>query len=124
MASFQTIVLRVAFFVLFILLIVIGYFIYKSKNSQNWPPLVGDCPDYWVDLGQNGSKCSNVKNLGTCNGSIAQGQHLTMDFSGAPYIGAQSLCSKSKWAKGCGITWDGITSGVNDPCDVSPDVKK
>ena len=70
-------------------------------------------------MGQNGSKCSNVKNLGKCNGSVAQGQHLTMDFSGAPYIGAQSLCSKSKWARECGITWDGITSGVDDPCDIS-----
>ena len=121
MANFQTNVLMVAAFILVVILGFVGYTISKSKNTQQWPPVVGDCPDYWVDLSNNGAKCSNVKDLGksTCLSGVASGHHLEMDFSGAPYIGSMSLCEKYKWANQCGVTWDGITSLSTNPCDAS-----
>ena len=42
-----------------------------------------------------------------------------MDFTLAPYNGSDSGCQKYKWATSCGVTWDGITSGVINPCDPS-----
>ena len=116
MASFQGIVIIVAVLLLIISLILIGVLLVKSKNTEQWPPLVGDCPDYWIDTSGNGSNCVNLKDLGTCNAIAGDGKHLTMDFSVAPYTGADSVCQKYSWANSCGITWDGITSGVTNPC--------
>jgi hypothetical protein len=117
--SFQSTVVIVAGLILVVLLILIGVGMSKAQNGSTWPPIVGDCPDYWVDLSGNGAACVNVKNLGTCNGSVPEGNHLTMNFSGAPYTGSQGTCSKYNWATGCGITWDGITDGVQNPCTVT-----
>jgi hypothetical protein len=47
------------------------------------------------------------------------GAGISMDFTKAPYIGAASTCAKYKWANSCNVTWDGITSGVTNPCIVA-----
>jgi hypothetical protein len=119
MLTFQKIVLFIAIIILILALVFIGYVLKKSHMSD-WPPIIGDCPDFWTDLSGNGSKCVNVKNLGngTCKPS-GNTKYLTMDFSQAPFTGGNGLCSKYKWAKNCGITWDGITYGVSNPCDAS-----
>jgi len=109
--SFYTIVLTIAIILLIALLIFIGIAL-KSKSSQMWPPVIGDCPDYWVDTSGNGGNCENVKNLGTCPAN--------MNFTGSSFSGSGGNCSKYQWATSCGVTWDGITYGViNNPCDVS-----
>jgi hypothetical protein len=122
--NFQSTVLLIAVLLLIVCLILIGIALAKSNNIQQWPPLIGNCPDYWVDMSKNGAQCVNIKNLGTCNSGVSTGQHLQMDFTVAPYVGKNSACSKYKWANGCGITWDGITSGVANPCDVSVNAAK
>jgi hypothetical protein len=116
MASFQKIVLIGAIILFIVLVIGITYVMINSKSTQAWPPLIGDCPDYWVDMSGNGAQCVNVKNLGTCNQNPGSGGHSVMDFTQAPFVGSNGLCSKYTWATGCGITWDGITDGVNNPC--------
>ena len=57
MATIQSIILTLAIAILLIILIVIGINISMSQNKQTWPPVTGDCPDYWVDQGKGGSKC-------------------------------------------------------------------
>ena len=109
--NFQSIVLIIAAILLIICLVLIGVSLAKAKNNANWPPKIATCPDYWYDNGKNGSKCTN-QNLG--NGKIAE-----MNFSVSPYVGENSACAKYKWATSNGITWDGITSGVHNPCDPS-----
>ena len=42
-----------------------------------------------------------------------------MNFNQSPFTGDNGLCSKYNWATGCGVTWDGITSGISNPCDTS-----
>lgn len=116
MASFQSIVIVVFLVLLVICLISIGYMMYKKQSTQQWPPLIGDCPDYWVDLSGNGAQCVNTKSLGTCT------NNKTMDFTVSPYNGSDSACQKYKWSTTCGITWDGITSGVVNPCDPSGNI--
>jgi hypothetical protein len=112
MANFQRIILMIAALIFIISLSLIAYSMHKSHNNPVWPPVVGQCPDYWIDLSGNGDNCSNVMNLGTCN-------LKKMNFDVAPYTGAGGACAKYKWAVGCNVTWDGITSGVQNPCDVS-----
>ena len=124
MANFQTIVLSIAAFILIVILIIMAYVIMKSKNSQRWPPNIGDCPDYWEDQrdpkGAKGSKCVNIKGLGkNYDENVIPSSPFIMDFSGAAYVGSQGLCNKYKWAKGYEVTWDGITSGVSNPCDIT-----
>jgi len=117
MNNFQKIVLIIAIIILFLLLAFIAITM-KAAHKVDWPPVIGDCPDYWVDTSGNGGNCVNVKNLGTCPSNVS-GQPLSMNFSGANYSGSSGLCNKYNYATGCGITWDGLTYGgsTNNPCD-------
>jgi len=128
MYTFQRTILIVAIVVLLIAFTVIGLILAYSTNKSKWPPVIASCPDYWIAadptnnlITQNipapnskGSYCVNVKNLGTC--PSGEKSNLIMDFNVAPYNGANSSCAKYTWAKNCGISWDGITYGVDNPC--------
>ena len=111
--TFQKRILTIAVIGLIVLLVVIGISMSKSSSSIVWPPIIGSCPDYWLDLKGDGAECQNVKDLGsnTCS--------KTMDFTQPMYSGEDGLCNKYKWANTCGVTWDGITYGVKNPCDNS-----
>ena len=114
MDGFQKTVLFVAIVILIISLILIGFVLSAGKDND-WPPMVPNCPDYWITDGSSNTKCINVKDLGTCPAPSGS-KHLTMDFSVAPYVGSNSACAKYTWAKKCGVSWDGITYGVSNPC--------
>ena len=111
--SFQSIVLIVATIILFLSLIVIGVMLKSGTNPIAWPPILANCPDYWTDVSGNGSICLNTKNLGTI------GNDISMNFSVAPYTGSTGNCAKYNWAKGNGLSWDGITYGVPNPCSTT-----
>jgi hypothetical protein len=115
---FQKIVLTVATVLLIIILVVIGVSLSKAKENNIWPPIVGKCPDFWVDISGNGEACFNSHSLGTCNIPSEENKN-TKNFNQAPFIGANGDCHKYNWAKQCNITWDGINSGVKNPCDKS-----
>lgn len=114
MATFQTIVSVTAIITLIIIFITIAISLYIAKQKEKWPPILSQCPDYWIDESINGSKCTNVKDLGTCKSPNSG--HYTMDFTRPLFMGSNGICEKYKWAKGCDITWDGITYGVPNPC--------
>ncbi len=119
MEAFQRTVLIIAIILLLVSLIFIGMSLNSAKASSSWPPILTKCPDYWEDVSEkgDGSACT----LSTR--AISQGLTTTcpssnVDFTKAPYIGNGGSCAKKKWANGCGVTWDGITSGVKDPCSL------
>lgn len=116
MNNFNKIVLILAIVILIGLLIFIGISL-KYQQAQNWPPVIGDCPDYWVDTSGNGGNCINVKNLGTCP-STTSGQPLTMNFTSTTFTGSSGLCNKYNYANNCNLTWDGVTYGGSstNPC--------
>ena len=116
--NFQKIVLSVAIGILIIMLVIIGMALSKASYEDTWPPIVGDCPDYWVDMSGNGESCLNSHSLGRCN-IPTEGAPGTMNFNQSPFTGDNGTCSKYNWATGCGVTWDGITSGITNPCDTS-----
>lgn len=109
MANFQSVMLLIAIIALIICLILIGMFLKDSKSSITWPPIIPNCPDFWEDLSGDGSRCSNVKRLGSP--VVA-----TMDFTASTYTGSSGKCEKYKWATTNGLEWDGITYGVPNPC--------
>lgn len=112
--NFQKMVILVFLIILVITLIIIGLKINDNKN-KDWPPYVANCPDYWVDVSANGSSCLNSHKLGVCN-LPSEGNPNTKNFNVAPYTGDDGLCKKKKWANGCGVAWDGVNYGVEDPC--------
>jgi hypothetical protein len=114
--QFQKQVLFIATVILIIVLVMIGASLSKSNSDENWPPIVGSCPDYWVDLSGNGSACFNKHHLGKCN-IPTESNKATMNFNQSPFTGSNGTCSKYNWANACNVTWDGITSGVTNPCD-------
>jgi hypothetical protein len=119
MEGFQKTVLFAAIFILILSLIFIGLALKNSTNQSSWPPMVPACPDYWtIDGSGNNTTCVNVKNLGTCQPASGD-QYLTMNFNNAPYSGSNGLCSKYTWATNCGVSWDGITYGVSNPCQTT-----
>ena len=114
--NFQKIVITIAIIIFLAMMIFISIILYNNKYGLRFPPTTSDCPDYWIDLEGEGASCVNTKGLGTCNipdGSV----NNAMDFSQAPFTGSDGTCSKFLWAKGCGVTWDGINSGVSNPCN-------
>ena len=116
MEGFQKIVLYSAIIILIIALVIIGIALSYAKDDQVWPPAVPNCPDYRAAEGsENDATCINLKDLGTCQ-ATGENKHLTMNFNNAPFVGADEACAKYTWAKKCGVSWDGITYGVNNPC--------
>ena len=118
MNTFQNTVLIIALVIFIVVVILIGLVLVNGRKSEVWPPLIGDCPDYWVDMEGNGAKCVNVKDLGTCNNSPNKiSGHVYNNFNTAPFTGANGDCARYQWANGCDVSWDGITYGVTNPCD-------
>ena len=50
MEGFQKNVLIIAIIVLIISLFLMGMLL-GSSDGETWPPLVGDCPDWWIAEG-------------------------------------------------------------------------
>ncbi len=94
--SFQTTVLTIAIIIFVILMIIIASMMTSAKSNTQYPPQLGECPDFWQKLPDG--KCLNVQNLGN---------------NCAPNpINFNDMDTKQKYdyAKGCNITWDGITN--------------
>jgi hypothetical protein len=112
MASFQVVVLVIAIILLILALTFVGISLKNSGSGSDttWPPVISACPDYWtIDYSGNDQLCLNTLNLVTpCS---------TANFNKAGEV--YTNCDKKTWATNCGVSWDGITYGVPDPCDVS-----
>tara|TARA_Y100000389_G_scaffold76339_1_gene72982 strand:+ start:655 stop:1092 length:438 start_codon:yes stop_codon:yes gene_type:complete len=133
LGDFQKKIVNVLGILLVICLVIFFTLIFYINREQKFPPVIGDCPDYWIssnyfknkdkfnmlddlsikngleetlnkDEKDNKSKCVNIKKLGNPNCS------KIMDFNEIPYNTKNGLCAKYKWAKDCDLTWDGITN--------------
>jgi hypothetical protein len=111
MKTFQRSVLFVAV-VVFLGVMLLSFYSIQSKPSEQWPPVVPKCPDYWV-YDDKLKKCVDEHNLSSCPPAAGEA-HVAMDFD-TPLF--SDPCNKYKWARNCGVTWDGITYGVQNPCN-------
>ncbi len=113
--SFQESVMIISVILLVLSLILIGVALYRQKYADvDFPPVVADCPDYWTLSTDNDGtiKCSNKEMLGLPN------CHDDMNFSLTKWSGSQGLCEKAKWARECGLVWDGVTNN-SKACDIN-----
>ena len=100
---FNQIVLTIAAVLLILTLIVLAILLYNSHGALQYPPEIGQCPDYWMLNDQNGkAQCQNTKDLGTCGSGGVDPSQWAKGKSGNK--------QRCEWAKGCGLTWDGITN--------------
>jgi hypothetical protein len=110
MPGFQVTILIIAVILLIIALTLVGMTLKSSQSNTSWPPTVATCPDYWAldPSFLDASYCRNPLNLGTCKipDSIDMSKFSTD-------------CDRYNWATGCNLSWDGITYGVQNPCDAS-----
>ena len=122
MADFKKKVVGTAIVLLIFAILLIGVLLFTGGSDSQWPPVVSECPDYWIDrVDKDGEakKCFNVHNLGksSCDN--------IMDFSEDFWQGSTGDCRKYRWAKDCKLTWDGITNNSticdNDDNDENDD---
>ena len=108
MATFQNIVMIAATMILIVALTFIGLALYRQNYKSDYPPIIANCPDYWIDSSGNGAACNQDSNnpVGTCT--------VQMDFTAPQWKNASTgNCTKFKWAKSCNLSWDGITNNAN-----------
>lgn len=117
MEAFQKIVLFSAIIILILALVLMGITL-SSGSSADWPPVVPECPDWWVakKSGSN-SVCVNTRDLGTCATPSNGAEHQIMNFNTSTFTGTNGMCAKYNWANKCNVAWDGITYGVANPCE-------
>jgi hypothetical protein len=105
--NFQRIVLTIALILLIISLVAIGLLIKSAMKNTKFPPEVSQCPDYFKTSMINGKlSCANPMNLGKCS-SIDLGNSKLQGTS------VNAMTAKCNVAKGCGVTWDGVTNVTN-----------
>ena len=63
----------------------------------------------------NGEECFNEHSLGTCH-IPSEGNPNTKNFNTTPFNESDGSCRKYTWSNNCGVSWDGITYGVTNPC--------
>jgi hypothetical protein len=120
MEGFQKIVLIIAIIVLIITLLFVGLAL-GGNSGETWPPLEPTCPDWWIADGSgNNTTCINVKDLGVCSAQSGE-KHQNMNFNSPMFTGDNGTCSKYTWANKCKVSWDGITYGVENPCNSTTD---
>ena len=106
--TFQSVVVTIAIVILILSLIVLGIVIYNSRNEDQYPPELGNCPDYYVmkQKGEGGNMdgvttemCYNQHNLGNKS-------------QGCEWFDPKDATNKERraYAKQCGVTLDGITN--------------
>lgn len=108
--DFQKYVLYIVGFLFVIIISGLSIIILKNRKilSGENKIKVSKCPDYWIENNEK-NKCVNNKHLGTCNiDEIDYSLFKNKD---------NELCNKSKWAKDCDLTWDGITNNSNIKCN-------
>jgi hypothetical protein len=113
MVNFQKGTLIIASIILVITLSFVAISFGNIKNDSKYPPVVSDCPDYWISKSDTTENiCVNPhKNLGNSDCS------KTVDFSQVRWLGEIGACNKRTWAKSCNLTWDGVTNSNKNTCN-------
>lgn len=111
LGSFQKRSLIIMIIILILSLVSI-YILLRETKKEIYPPMIPECPDYWLLDGSG--NCVNKNKMGTCNN---QDGNLIVNFNESTFQGTDSTCQKYQWANTCGVSWDGITYGVQNPCN-------
>jgi len=113
--GFQKTVLLVAIGILSVALFGIAVLLMKEKRKKVFPNEISDCPDYFETLEDGCKSLKSYTQLGgtkTGDGTGPAGcTNPGKIFKTQPkYTGSNGRIEKCKWAKACGLTWDGISN--------------
>lgn len=116
MSGFRAIVGGTALALLIVTTVIMAISMWRASKATTFPPVIGECPDYWTaSASKHGTLCTNVLGMGNPNSCKVANPGSTMKFAGASWNGPDGNCKKAKWARKCGLTWDGLTNtGVCD----------
>jgi hypothetical protein len=112
MSVFNKTVLIIAIIILSAALISLGVTLSYSMFDDASPPVVSDCPDYW-DVSYNSSNDVVCQNTSTVNKGRSDCNAYPVSLFNQGGTGKDDIiCEKYKWAKNCGIVWDGVSNNV------------
>lgn len=97
--NFQEIVIYVALVVMIIALIVVFMMLYYSSDKNQFPPIIGKCPDFFVI---NNGKCVNYAKIGDPS-------YDNIDAQDGP-LSPEDACNLKNSLITNRQTWDGITN--------------
>jgi len=111
--NFQKKALGVALLILTFSIAIMSYANYKKKSVQ-FPPLINECPDYFTYNESGDLPYPTCSVSGTIYGKTIPSLPLNGDYV---LTNSNSMCKKKTWARGQGVTWDGITNDASlIPC--------
>ena len=96
--NFQEIVIYVALVIMIIALIVVFMMLYYSSDNRQFPPIVGQCPDFFVI--DNTGKCINFAGVGNPTYTVTPKTSLS----------PEEACGLKNELITNRQTWDGITN--------------
>ena len=105
--TFQSIVVTIAIVILILSLVVLGVVIYNSRNEDQYPPEIGNCPDYYIMKQKAGEDMNGVTT------EMCYNEHnLGNKSQGCEWFDPKEATDKERraYAKQCGVTWDGVTN--------------
>ena len=109
-----------------LLLGIVGYIMYTSKNVQIFPATINDCPDYY-DINSTNMCVANANVWNTTDQQFIENKCKEIDFVNGTYTSGSTsikyntagksassgICGKKSMAKLCKISWDGITNDTS-----------
>lgn len=103
--------------ILIFTLIAIIYLLKSTKKSYVFPPIVNDCPDYYIK--KDNGLCYDKHNLfhekKEMDPTIEYNCYME-DFKNDKFFkNNNELCEKKKWALYCKVPWNGISNN-NELC--------
>jgi hypothetical protein len=106
--SFQRVVVTIAIVILILSLIVLGIVIFNARNKDQYPPEMGNCPDYFVMKQKNSNSDAGGVNTEMCYNK----HNLGNKSQGCEWFDPKDATNKERgaFAKQCGVTWDGVTN--------------
>lgn len=110
--SFQKTVLIIALIVLSVMLIFIALAMKGLKNSQEYPPEVSECPDFWTK--NSSGVCKPMSGLNSNTNKPFKRydpnkEEWVVDTTKECNAYTKDV-DKAIYAKTCGIEWDGLTN--------------
>lgn len=101
--NFQEIVIYVALIIMILALIVVFMMLYYSSDKNQFPPVIGKCPDFFV-INSTG-KCVNYAGIG--NPTYGGGEGIAQQTDP---LTPEAACNLRNELLTNRQTWDGITN--------------
>jgi len=118
METFYISVISVASVLFFITLITFSFLIFRNSKNEIYPPILNDCPDYWINNGDTCIVPVNNINVGYDITALkdpkltpgANGNEINFSDPAWATSDINVTCAKKKWANKFGILWDGVSN--------------